>query len=71
VVAVKWVCDELRKHAEPDEYGRVLPFAVYAQGPTGYYVTRNQTLASAENLADHLSAEGIWRDVHVSLDTCG
>lgn len=65
----KWVSDELREMAEPDQYGRTLPFAVYERCERGEIVTRNQTLAGAEAMADRLAAEG--RKVHVSLDTCG
>ena len=67
----KWVSDRLREMAEPDEFGRTSPFAVYV-----YYretgreiVRRNLSLADAEAMADSEAAEG--RRVHVSLDTCG
>ena len=68
---MSWVSDEVRKHAEPDEYGRVSPFAVYVYYPaTGREIKhRNLRLAEAEAMADRESAEG--RRVHVSMDTCG
>ena len=64
-----WVSDQLRKMAEPDQYGRTSPFAVYVRYERGEVVTRNLDLAAAERMADRIAAEG--RHVHVSLDTCG
>ena len=64
-----WVSDGLRKMAEPDQYGRTFPFAVYVRYERGEVVTRNLDLAAAEAMADRVAAEG--RPVHVSLDTCG
>jgi hypothetical protein len=65
----RWVCDEVRKLAAPDEYGRTMPFAVYVQYERGEVRTRNLDIAAAEKMADEYAAEG--RKVHVSLDTCG
>lgn len=68
-MAGKWVSDEVRAMAAPDQYGRTWPFAVYVQMPRGELVTRNLNLADAEALADREAAEG--RRVTVSVDTCG
>ena len=65
----RWVSDELREYAVPDEFGRVFPFAVYVRYERGEVVTRNLDLADAEAMADRYAAEG--RNVHVSLDVCG
>ena len=65
----RWVSDEMRKRAEPDEYGRVSPFAVYVRYERGEVATRNLRLADAEAMADREAVQG-WR-VHVSLDACG
>lgn len=64
-----WVSDEVRKWAEPDQYGRTSPFAVYVRYERGEVVSRNLSLASAEAMADRYAAEGL--NVHVSMDTCG
>lgn len=64
-----WVSDELRKMAEPDEFGRTYPFAVYVRYERGEVVSRNLTLDAAEAMADKRAAEG-YR-VSVSLDVCG
>lgn len=73
-MAGQWVTPELRKYAEPDEFGRVSPFAVhvYYPDPGRELVHRNLLLADAERVADEITAEfrpGVH--IHVSLDTCG
>lgn len=66
----QYVSDEVRKMAEPDEFGRVTPFAVYSHRPgEREIVSRNLRLATAEELAEYLEADG--HVVHVSVDTCG